>query len=315
MNTYPGDRTLNRHATVYHFTLVGGGLGAAPTVDAEGAASNIFRTITRNGPGNYTLTLRDPVRNVRVESALYRNTGYDTTRAHKTLLIKGEPIDNNVTTIDLRVEPTGGTRFDELTDPLAVGTAALEAATATTVSPRTVLAAGLLTAGKNELLARPRNVTFTVAGGTAAHAPTSAVITGTGINGDALTETVAITASAGTYEGAKAFRTITSVVYGAASGTGATVAVGYGKKFGLSVKAKVRAGAVVRLVEIAAGSYVTNGTLATPTASPPNGSYSPNGSPNGADDYALGYEIDGGIDLLTTEAFNVELALFRGKDL
>lgn len=144
--------------------------------------------------------------------------------------------------------------------------------------------------GKAELLARPRNISFTVAGGTAAHAPTSALITGTDINGDALTETVSITASAGTYQGAKAFRTITSIALSGGTGTGATVAIGFGKKFGFSKKIAVRAGAMMFGKEIAAGSVVTNGTLANPTTSPPNGSYSPNTDPDGSNDYAQEYE-------------------------
>mgnify|MGYP000308268508 CR=1 FL=1 len=122
------------------------------------------------------------------------------------------------------------------------------------------------------------------------------MITGTDINGDSLTETVAITASAGTYAGVKAFRTITSVVYGAAGGTGATVSIGYGAVFGLSRKAKTRAGAVNRGIEISAGSVVTNGTLVVAGTSGPNnqvGGYTEATKPQGTSISSGGFVDDG----------------------
>jgi hypothetical protein len=180
----------------------------------------------------------------------------------------------------------------EYTDPVAAGAATLKAATATTVAPQTILAAALLAQGKTDLAAYPRNISFTVAGGTASDAPTTVTITGTDVNDDALTETVAITASAGTYSGVKAFKTIVSVAYGAATGTGATVSIGYGVKFGLPLKPKVRAGGVVRFGEIMDGTAPTAGSFATPTTSPPNGTYTPNTAADGAHDYAFTIELD-----------------------
>jgi hypothetical protein len=44
--------------------------------------------------------------------------------------------------------------------------------------------------------------------------------------------------------------------------------------------------------EIAAGSFVTNGTFALPSAALPNGSYTPNTAANGTNDYAIAYELD-----------------------
>jgi hypothetical protein len=92
--------------------------------------------------------------------------------------------------------------------------------------------------------------------------------------------------------GVKAFKTIVSIAYAAGDGTGATIAIGYGAVFGLAKKAKVRAGAVAVVKEYVAGAIVTNGVFATPTTSPPYGSYAPNTAPDGANDYAVRYERD-----------------------
>jgi hypothetical protein len=178
----------------------------------------------------------------------------------------------------------------EYTDPVAPDAAGLKIATATTVAPQTVLAAALLAPGVAALLAYPRNVTFTTAGVTASDAPATALITGTDINGDVLTETVTIAQTATIAQGVKAFKTIVSIVYAAADGTGATVAIGFGKKFGLTSPVKFRAGVLKGIQEIAIGAVVTSGTLADATTSPPNGSYSPSADPDGSNDYAVYYE-------------------------
>lgn len=310
MRTYPAAQCLNRQATVLYLSLAGAGVGVVPTVSAPGAASNLF-TATRTAPGEITLTLAESIRDARVAGAVYYDSASGSTK-QRAVQVKNRDT-RTAKTIVLLVKPAG-LQVDEITDALAAATAGLKAATATTVAPQTVLAAGMLTAGKDELAARPRNITFTTAGGTAADAPATATITGTDINGDAQTEVVNVGQTATTVEGVKAFKTITSIVYSAADGTGATVAIGYGNKFGLSVKAKTRAGAVMRGTEIAAGSAVTNGTLVAAATGLPNGTYTPNTAPNGSNDYAIEYEPDGGVDLLSTESIDLTLAFFRGND-
>ena len=181
-------------------------------------------------------------------------------------------------------------KVDEFTNPIASATAGLQAATASQVADQTVLKAALLAPGLAELAARPRNVTFTVAGGTAAEAPTSADIVGLDIDGNALLETVAITASAGTYSGVKAFADITSITKKGGTGTGATVAIGFGKVFGLSKSVKERAGRRAVIQEVAAGAVVTTGTFVSAATSPPHGTYSPSANPDGSNDYAVTYE-------------------------
>ncbi len=81
----------------------------------------------------------------------------------------------------------------------------------------------------------PRNVTAT-AGGTAGDIKAiQVVVAGTNINDEAITETLpAFTVdTAGTVQGNKAFKTVTSITIPAHDGTGATTAIGFGDKLGL----------------------------------------------------------------------------------
>lgn len=186
--------------------------------------------------------------------------------------------------------PVVAVTVDEFTNPAAPAAAGLHAATATTVAVQTVLTAALEAAGKTALAAYPRNVTFTTAGDTPADAPANGVVTGTDINDDPLTETITVAQTATISQGAKCFKTITSIVFAPGDGTDATVAIGFGKKFGLSKPVKFRAGTTRPIQEIAAGAVVTTGTLANATTSPPNGSYSPSTDPDASNDYAVYYE-------------------------
>lgn len=183
-------------------------------------------------------------------------------------------------------------QVDEWTDPAAPSTTALKAATATTVAPQTILVAAMSAPGIAALLAYPRNVTFTTAGATATHAPDTATITGTDIDGNVLTESIAgLAGGAATYQGVKAFKTIVSIVYGAASDVDATIALGIGKKFGLSQSIKQRAGIPHAMQEIANGAVVNlTGTFVSAATSPPHGTYAPSADPDAAKDYSLTYE-------------------------
>lgn len=179
---------------------------------------------------------------------------------------------------------------DEFTNPAAASATALRAATASVTTERTTtsFSAGGVTA----LADAPRQIVFTTAGTTPADAPASATITGVDVNGDAISETVTLAQTATTATSAKFFASITSIVEAAGDGTGATIAIGIGAALGLRRKAKARAGALMVTREIAAGSFVTNGTFALPSAALPNGSYTPNTAANGTNDYAIAYELD-----------------------
>lgn len=112
---------------------------------------------------------------------------------------------------------------------------ALEAATATQATARTV--SSFVASGVSALAAAPRPLAFLV-GGTAAHAPATATITGTGEDDAALVEVVTLRTTAagvraaGATSGEEAFKTVTSVVYSAGSGTAGTVAIGFGLLLG-----------------------------------------------------------------------------------
>lgn len=191
----------------------------------------------------------------------------------------------------------GGTSLlavDEWTDPAAAAADGLEVATATQTTARTVTS--FVAGGVAALAAYPRNVTFTTAGSTPADAPANAVVTGTDINGDALTETITVAQTATISEGAKCFKTVTSIVFAAGDGTDATVAIGFGAVLGLHSKIKSRAGAVAVLMENEAGTVKAGdalaGTYVAAASSPPNGSYAPGTAPDGSNDYTIWYERD-----------------------
>jgi hypothetical protein len=186
---------------------------------------------------------------------------------------------------------TSGTFIcDEWTDASAVSTTALKAATTFTTDPQTILAAALTSSGGTAALAAyPRNVTFT-GGGTTGHCPTQVVITGTDINDDSLSETLALSSGSGT--GVKAFKTIVSFVFTGATSNDGTVACGIGKKFGLSRPIKQRIGLPHVIQELAINAVVTTGTYVAAATSPPNGTYAPSANPDGSNDYALTYEQD-----------------------
>jgi hypothetical protein len=183
--------------------------------------------------------------------------------------------------------PMAAITVDEFTNPLTAAAAGLLAATATTVAVQTVLEAALLQAGRDELAANPRNLTFTTAGVTPADAPATVVITGKDADGKAQTETVNIAQTATIANGVKAFSKVTSIVYAAADGAAATVSIGYGNVLGVKKKPKVRAGLAALVREIANGALVTTGSLDAT-----NKTYTPAAAPDGAKDYAVFYEYD-----------------------
>lgn len=112
---------------------------------------------------------------------------------------------------------------------LANSAAGLKAATATVASPVILTSADLLDAGEALLATYPRRLVFTTAGATASDAPATAAIVGTDYADAAQTETVTLAQTATTASSTKAWKTITTITYPAADGTGATIAIGYGQ--------------------------------------------------------------------------------------
>lgn len=196
-------------------------------------------------------------------------------------------------TADLRADvarvllPMAALTVEEYTNPAAAAAAGLKAATASSIAVQTVLTAGLLAPGIAALLAYGRNVTFTTAGATPADAPANAVVTGTGMNDEVVTETITVAQTATISSGSKIFKTITSIVFGAGEGVAATVAIGFGLAMGTLKTPKVRAGMAALVREIAIGALVTTGTLDAA-----NKSYTPASAQDGAKDYAIFYEYN-----------------------
>ncbi len=177
----------------------------------------------------------------------------------------------------------------ELTNPAAKSAQGLVAnfSSAAAIRTDTSFVAG----GVAAILAYPRNVyVVTGAGGTPTEGHGSVVITGTDIQGAALTETISglDAGGGGTYVGVKAFKTITSAVWAAGTGTGATQSLGFGDKFGLPWPVKHRNAKPALVREIMDGApAATAGTLADQTTSPPYGTWLPNTIADGAHDYVL----------------------------
>ena len=85
-------------------------------------------------------------------------------------------------------------------------------------------------------LEQPRSVTVT-AGGTAASILGPVVVNGLNFEGKPMSESITITsATAGTYNGTKAFAVVTGFTIPVQGGAGATFAVGTGANFGLSTR-------------------------------------------------------------------------------
>lgn len=181
---------------------------------------------------------------------------------------------------------------EEFTNPPAADPDGIKLAIATVAAPVTYSGAQLDGVVGGGTLDPPRNITVTTAGGTAADAPATADINGLDVNGKALSETITVAQTATIANGVKAFSKVTSIVLPAADGTDATLAFGFGLTIGLGKKIKVRAGIQSLIKEHADGAVVTNGVLASPATSPPNGSYTPNAAPDAAKDYAIYYEQD-----------------------
>lgn len=188
--------------------------------------------------------------------------------------------------IGVELGPLAALAVEEFTNPVAGTAAALKVATATTVAPATILAAALLAPGLAILALQARNLTFTTAGGTAADAPATVLITGKR-GGVVQTETVTLAQTATIAPGVKLWNEVTSVAYAAADGTGATVSIGIGNALPLTRTPRSRAGLAGIIREIAVGVVVTTGAL-----SATNRSYTPAAAPDGAKDYALYYEWD-----------------------
>jgi hypothetical protein len=155
----------------------------------------------------------------------------------------------------------------EFTNPLAAAANNMMAATTSQTTedvllPAVTPAAGALTQATIDNLGTggPRQLVFTVGGGTPAHRAPSATIYGVGADGRKRVQVLGLPDVAGTAT-SNFFIDIEKVVLAAGSGAGATVAIGLGALLGLGAPVVSRAGRAAVLQEVAAGSVVTNGAV------------------------------------------------------
>jgi len=191
---------------------------------------------------------------------------------------------------DARLVPT---YVAEYTNPVVADVDAIIATLGSTAGIQTLTGASLDGVVGAGAIPHPRNLVIVLSSHVDWDA-TTAVIIGTDIDGAALSEDFAIpNAGNATVTGAKAFKTVTSVVIPAQSGTGGTATIGTGIKMGLPKLAKARAGNVNVFSEIGANSPVgVTGTFVGPATGLPYGTYAPSSAADGTKDYCVTYEID-----------------------
>lgn len=134
----------------------------------------------------------------------------------------------------------------------------------------------------------PKNILLTPTGTTNNVAAGTAVVTGTNIFGKAISENFTIASAQSTATtGSKAFKSVTSVVFPAASGTGVTLSIGTGVKLGL-IHCLNNAGEYV-FSEFNGAYESTRGTQAVSSSAVESNTFSPNGSMDGAKPVDLFY--------------------------
>lgn len=133
-----------------------------------------------------------------------------------------------------------------------------------------------------------RNVTLTPTGTTANVAAGTAVVSGLGIAGKVISENFSIASAQNTATtGSKAFKSINSVTFPIASGTGVTLSIGLGGKFGIS-HCMNNAGDYV-FSEFGGVYDATRGTMSVSSTDSSLNTFTPNSSPDGAHDIDLFY--------------------------
>jgi hypothetical protein len=133
-----------------------------------------------------------------------------------------------------------------------------------------------------------RNILLTPTGTTASIGAGTAVVTGTNVLGQIISENFTITSSQSTATtGAKAFKTITSVAFPATSGSGATLSIGTGTKLGIN---RCAADAGKYIFSEFGGVYdATRGTFAISQTAAESNTFIDNSAYDGAHNVELFY--------------------------
>jgi len=195
------------------------------------------------------------------------------------------------------MESSGGYLVtEEFVDPPLADVDAIKTAEASAAAEQVFVAVDLDGAVGNAEMVPPRNLSITTTASGDIDA-VDVVITGrvrdrTGAL-IAQTETITLTADAGATDlGALAFSIVDTITIPAQTGTGGTVAFGFGAIIGMANPMKTLAGLLAPTQEIAVGVVVTTGTFVDAATATPNGTYEPAAAPDAANDYAITYLVD-----------------------
>ncbi len=208
-------------------------------------------------------------------------------------LVRGGGIGGEVA--DLRKDvkntlaPLAAITVEEFTNPATADTNAFKTSIASSITAVDYSGAALNGVVGDDPMDYPRNVTVTCNDHAATWNGKSATFYGIDVNGRTISEDVALTNNA-TTAGVKCFKRVTRITIPALVDALGTIEFGFGVVLGLAKPITTRAGFTGPVREIAIGAVVTNGVFVSPSTAAPNGSYSPNTAPNGANDYALYYE-------------------------
>jgi len=176
---------------------------------------------------------------------------------------------------------SGASYWSALFNPAAADTDAVHSVYATSASAATTQT---FTAAESAVLDYPRNVTLTISGTTANVNGGTTTLTGKNILGDTITEAYTLTENTvETLTGAKAFKSVSSLLINIQDGTNVKVSVGIGSKFGMQTT-NVTNGVV--LADVDGIKETTAPTVAVSGAAIESNTISFNTAPNGTKDFS-----------------------------
>ena len=145
---------------------------------------------------------------------------------------------------------------DEWTNPAAADADAIKASIASSASIATYTGSALDGAVGAGVMSPPRNITITTTSDADIDA-VDVVITGIDLNDQELVDTITLTDAGNTTDvGTACFKSVTSIVIPAQSGTGGALTFGFGNAIGLSKSLKSRAGLSSLTREIVGGALI-----------------------------------------------------------
>jgi hypothetical protein len=241
----PGARQVLRAKIIGHAATSAGSIVSAHT--DIGASETITTGINAMANvGRVSATAGGTAGDIRAESVVLTGTDHNGTTITETLTaftvntagtINGEKVFSKITSVLFpAMDGTGATiSIEETGSPRAADTNAVATARTDTGASATVTTGTSING-----LPEPRNITATADGTPGDIRAEQVVITGTNENGSIISESLtAFTVNTtGTVTGTKVFDSVTSILYPAMDGTGATIAIGHGDLLGIGKQLK-----------------------------------------------------------------------------